>query len=57
MTETMNETEGRNSEHEPGPRAEKIKCDQEQGQSVDIFLAKQNRDLTDKTCQDCRRCI
>ncbi len=57
MTGQINESSGRVNEHEPAPMAEKIKCDQEQGQTINILLAKQNLDLTDKTCQDCRRCI
>lgn len=57
MTETMNESEGRTSDHEPAPRVEKIKCDQDGGKTIDIRLARGIVDMIDKTCQDCRRCI
>ena len=57
MTEQLNESSGRINEHEPAPMIEKIKCDQNGGIAVDIRLAKASIDVTDKVCQDCRRCI
>ena len=57
MTHHLNESSGRISEHEPSPPIERVKCDQEAGELLDILIAKQALDLTDKTCQDCRRCI
>lgn len=57
MNDPMNETPGRINEHEPAPMIEKIKCNQNGGIAVDIRLAKSCLDMTDKTCQDCKRCI
>lgn len=57
MTKQLNESSGRVNEHEPAPMIEKLKCDQDGGRTIDIRLAQGIVDMTDKTCQDCRRCI